>query len=452
VAKKSWRRAYGAAELGVATLSCLQFVTGPSPHSAIIERMAVHPVHQYPQIGVILTIFTLTATSCSDHDSTAREFAYTGALGSSTEASETETGPEAECIDCDPLISPVCGDATCEVDEDCSTCAEDCGVCLDCSEAPSCQGAAIPGLIEAHLEPLDVPLASNDAQPVELAAMLHAAVESGDPGVRIVAAALDQPSDDEHPLVAALRDVFSRHPEQAATVRRQLARAGMGAPAGYRVRFPEHGLLVDPLPLAPPPPAEAGDCDPARLRMRVAKILVHDSLDPVLRDRVYCAIVSEAASGAEIKVTPRTSKLKSGGEYVFALAEGVIWGQLGEPVAPLGDMLITYNCFESDDTRAYQQFLEAIGDAALGAGSIPGSYGWVVPVIGLAAKIIGAALALDNDDHLINVAQIIPAELQLEMTNGVWWSVERSGTHGLLKKWHWELRMEAWGCTDDALQ
>ncbi|MFO7566061.1 MAG: hypothetical protein R6X02_25680 [Enhygromyxa sp.] len=366
--------------------------------------------------------------------------------------SEAEVDPDTECSDCEQPTLAVCGDAICDSGEDCSTCADDCGVCLDCSEAPSCEGAAIPGVIEAHLEALDLPATAGDMQPLDLAAQLAAAVQGGDPGVRIVAAALDEATADEHPLIPALREVFSRYPEQAAIVRHQLERAGMGAAAAYRVRFPEPKRVAEQRPLLrPPPTAGAEHCEPAKLRMRVAKIIVHDGVNPVLHDKIYCAIISEAASGAEIKVTPRTSKLDSGDEYVFALAEGVTWGQLGEPVAPLGDMLITYNCFESDDHRAYQQFLEAIGDAALGANAIPGSYGWVVPIVGLAAKIIGAALALDKDDHLINAAQVIPAELQLEMTNGVWWSVERSGTQGLLKKWRWELRMEAWGCTDDGL-
>jgi hypothetical protein len=316
---------------------------------------------------------------------------------------------------------------------------------LDCEEAPSCEGAAIPGIIDTHLEALDVPLAGADMQPLDLAAKLDEAVNGGDLGVRMIAAALDQPVADEHPLIPALRDVFARYPEQAAIVQRQLERVGMGEPADYRGRFPDPKLSAEIRGLAPALANEA--CEP-KLRMRVAKVIVHDEHDLVMKDKVYCAIVSESGIGAEIKVTPTTSKLDGGDEYVYALAQGVVWGQLGEPVAPLGDMLITYNCLESDDTQAFQEFLGAIADAALGAQPIPGSYGWVVPVVGLAAEIIGAALALEKDDHLFNASQIIPAELQLEMTNGVWWSVERGSKKKFKKKWHWELRMEAWGCTD----
>ena len=70
------------------------------------------------------------------------------------------------------------------------------------------------------------------------------------------------------------------------------------------------------------------------------------------------------------------------------------------------------------------------------------------PVIGLAADVIAAALALDSDNHLFNASQVVPAELQLGMTTGVGWSVERDGVNAL-ENWDWELRMEAWGCTDD---
>lgn len=362
-----------------------------------------------------------------------------------------------ECSQCEDPNPPVCGDGLCEDgEEDCSSCAEDCGICLDCAEAPSCEGAAIPGVIETHLEALDVPLEGGDLHPSDLAAKLEAAVEGGQLGVRIIAAALDRATPDgsvEHPLIPALRRVFAEHPEQAAIVRRQLERAGMGAPASYRVRFPDPRVPpseLEALELAPTPQAAPEDCEPAKLRIRVAKITVHEEADLVFKDNIYCAIISEATPGAEIRVTPKTYALDTAEEYVYSLAEGVVWGQLGEPVAPQGNLLMTYNCLESDDTGGFEEFLDAIADAAQEAGAVPGAYGWVIPVIGLAAEIIGAALALESDNHLFNASQVLPAELHLDMTQGVWWSVQREGTFNL-KPWHWELRMEAWGCTDDGI-
>ncbi|MFV8749085.1 hypothetical protein ACNOYE_00895 [Nannocystaceae bacterium ST9] len=362
-------------------------------------------------------------------------------------------GECGECIDPDP--DPICGDALCDPrGEDCSSCAEDCGICLDCAEAPSCEGAAVPGVIDVHLDALDLLPEGGDAKPLELAAALAEQVAEGGAGVRMIAAALDEPARDgrlEHPLVPALREVFAEHPSEAAIVRRQLARAGLDSIAGYRSRFPDprlHPSELGPTTLTPPPAAAPEDCEPAKLRVRLATITVHDEADLVFKDTIYCAIISEAGAAAELRVTPTTFALDTGDQYVYALAEGVVWGQLGEPVDPQGNLLMTYNCLEADDTAGFEEFLAAIADASEGLGGIPGVNGWVFPVIGLAADVIAAALALETDNHLFNASQVIPAELHLSMTTGVWWSVERTGTFNL-KDWDWELRMEAWGCTDD---
>lgn len=361
-----------------------------------------------------------------------------------------------ECSDC--VIPPICGDALCEADklEDCASCPEDCGICLDCAEAPSCEAAAIPGAIETHLDVLDV-LPEDEGMPIPpgdpLADRLAAKVASGELGVRVVAAALDPVAAvAEHPFVPALREVFERYPDQAAAVRRQLSVAGLGEVGDYRGQHPEPRLsqLGGASEVGPVPAQDPADCEDPKLRVRVAKIIVHNESDLVFKDTIYCAIVSEAMPGAEIRVTPKTFALDNGDEYSYALAEGVVWGQLGEPVAPIGSLSITYNCLEADGTGAFEEFLDAIADAALGADAIPGPYGWVLPVVGLAADIIAAALALENDDHLFNASQIIPAELHLQMTQGVWWSVRRTGTF-MLKNWDWELRMEAWGCTEDGI-
>jgi len=359
-----------------------------------------------------------------------------------------------ECGSCVP--PPVCGDGLCEEDkgEDCYLCEDDCGICLDCEEAPSCEAAALPDVIDTHLETLDI-LPEDEAMPLPPAALrdnLAARVAEAELGVRIVVAALDPVAiPGEHPYVPKLRAVFDRFPEQTAALRRQLAQAGLDDIDRYRADFPEPrtptlGLSADD----PGPQADPELCDDPKLRVRLAKITVHNEADLVFKDQIYCAIISEAMPGAEIRVTPKTFALDNGDAFTYSLSEGVIWGQLGEPVAPIGSLALTYNCLESDGTGDFEEFLDAIADGALGADAIPGPYGWVLPVIGLAADIIGAALALEQDDHLFNASQIIPADLHLQMTQGVWWSVQRTGTF-MLKNWHWELRMEAWGCTDDGI-
>lgn len=362
---------------------------------------------------------------------------------------DPSTGEFGACEQC-PM--PACGDNVCDPGsgEDCETCVEDCGECMQCADAPSCDTAAIPGKIDTHFDQLDILPAKESVGPVQLADQLATKVQSGDEGMRLVAAGLDStPVAGEHPFVPALRQVFADHPEAAAVVRRQLGAAGLTSPQQYRTRFPEPRLsgaaasdaLIDS-PLAAP-----GDCNDPLLRIRLASITVHEEADLVFKDQIYCAVIAEATPGAEIRVTPKTFALDNGDQYTYALAEGVVWGQLGEPVAPQGNLAMTYNCLEGDDTGAFEAFLMAIADAAAGVGALPGTYGWVLPVIGAAAEVIAAALALENDDHLFNASQVIPAELQLDLTHGGWWSIQRTGTF-MLKDWHWELRMEAWGCTE----
>ena len=72
-----------------------------------------------------------------------------------------------------------CGDAVCDADggEDCSTCEEDCGVCAPCDQAPSCDGAEIPPIIENHALFLDDPMAY--IPPHEVLDQLVSAVEQG---------------------------------------------------------------------------------------------------------------------------------------------------------------------------------------------------------------------------------------------------------------------------------
>ena len=80
---------------------------------------------------------------------------------------------------------------------------------------------------------------------------------------------------------------------------------------------------------------------------------------------------------------------------------------------------------------------------------IPGVDGWVFPAVGIVAGLLGGALALDGDDLLFNATQVIPETEMLNLTTGAWWSVRRNGTN-LNSDWDWELRMEIWGCHDNA--
>ena len=350
-----------------------------------------------------------------------------------------------------------CGNGTCDADEDCSSCELDCGVCEPCTGAPSCDGAAVPPPIDTHAEFLDDPMSY--MPPPDIVDALRAKVSAGDPAARLVAAALGEAEPDEPPLVQVLRDAFAAHPEATAAVRRQLAAVGLDEPEAYRAAHPVPTVLelqalersrprgvtdldapIDPL---------AAPCDDPRMRIRVARLDVHEEDDDFANDEVYCAITAEAAEAGEIKVTPITPALDEGDSYTYNLEAGLVWGQL-DLAAPKGNLLLSYNCIESDTANGYTDLLAAIADGANAAGGIdiPGVDGWVFPAVGVVTDLLAGALTLDGDDLLFNGTQVVPETEMLNLTHGAWWSVRRSGTN-LNSDWDWELRMEIWGCHDN---
>ncbi len=347
-----------------------------------------------------------------------------------------------------------CGDTVCDADagEDCATCEDDCGVCEPCTEAPTCEGAEIPPIIETHAMFLDDPMAY--IPPAEVLDQLTTAVQQGGIEARLIAAALAPQRTDELKIVGRLRDVFDGHPTASAKIRASFARAGMENPAVYVAERggPTEADLIGPSS-APNGFVSGSDpmlapCDDPRLRIRVARLTVHEEDDDFLNDEVYCAITTEAAEHAELKVTPLTTPLDEGDSIDYSLDGGLIWGQAGL-TAPMGNILINYNCIESEGSaEGYSNLLGAIGDAVGDFdGKSVGADGWVFPAAGVVTNLLAGSLTLDGDDLLFNGTQTIPAAEMLPLTFGAWWSVRRDGTN-LLSDWDWELRMEIWGCHD----
>jgi len=158
-------------------------------------------------------------------------------------------------------------------------------------------------------------------------------------------------------------------------------------------------------------------------------------------------VQAEAATGAEVRITPQTPNLDQGDSFQFALESGVFWGQ-AEPTTPAGNLMITYDCIEADTTDGYQNLVNAIGDAATQVGDVvEGDNGWIFKTAGAIAPVVSSGLALDSDDHLFNAQQVIPLDKQLELTGGAYWTVRRAGTHNL-SDWDWELFISAWGCAE----
>ena len=347
---------------------------------------------------------------------------------------------------CEVLTGP-CGDGVCSADdgESCHTCAADCGACAPCTIAPECSGVMVPPEALAHVTQYDVP-AMNLVTREQIVERLALEVGGSTEAMRVLAAALaSDPEPDEHPLVTRLREIFAQQPAAAARLRAVLQGVGMASPSDYRALHPlarRAGGTMRPMGGEFPQPM---DCGKPLLRIGVSQITVHEEDDDVANDEVYCVVQTEAQEGGEIRVTPMTPPLDQGQSYSFSLESGVFWGQM-QPRYAGSDILVTYDCIESDTNDGYANLLSAIGQAAIEIGGvIPGEAGWIVVIVGVVAELVGAGLAMDGDDHLFNVQQLVSEQDHLALTNGAWWSVRRSGTH-LLSDWDWELYIKAWGC------
>ena len=344
-----------------------------------------------------------------------------------------------------------CGDLTCADDETCNTCPEDCGECVPCTSAPSCEGAQIPPVIDTHADALDDIVMMN-VSPEEAFATIVAQVQEARPGMRVLVAALAEPVEGEDPFVGQVRAAFAANPAPTAALRRQLAQAGLGDATTYRQAFPEPRR--SPAALADQGAVQHGGleqpCENPRLRVRVAQITVVEDYDDTTDDAIYCLITSEGTETSELRLTPVTPALDVGANHEFALGEGIVWGQM-DLAAPKGNLALTYNCIESDDLTIYNGLIEAIGDAAEMAGGVAGDSGWVFDAVGVISNLLPSVLALDGDDQLFNAQQIIPEDQHLALTQGAYWIVERGeyDTCFVCSDWGWQLRMEIWGCHDN---
>lgn len=352
----------------------------------------------------------------------------------------------------DPII---CGNTICDagLKETCNSCPEDCGECVPCTLAPSCDNALIPPIIETHAKALDdVQMAY--VPPSQALDTIRGAIDDAEPGMRLLIAALTTSRARENEAVEHLRAALAKAPEATAALRRQLRSAGLLDLDAYRDANPEPARGEEPAGRGPltndRDPALGGDGDPCadpRLRIRIARIDVPEEYDDATNDEIYCLVGSEGTEASELRLTPVTAPIDEGSGYDFSVAEGVVWGQQ-DLAAPKGNLSITYNCIESDDLSIYNGLIDAIGSAAEQAGGIAGENGWIFDSIGVLSNLLPSVLALDGDDKLFNASQIVPADQHLTLTAGAYWTVRRyvddAGT--FKSDWDWNLRMEIWGC------
>jgi hypothetical protein len=372
-----------------------------------------------------------------------------------------------------------CGDGLCseEDEENCHTCVEDCGACAPCDIAPECEGVQISPLQVSHQAELDIP-AMTRISPAELATRVADKIATADPAIRLLVAALDREARaDEHPIVTRLRDVLASNPHGAERLRAGLRQAGIESLAGYRAAHPiardeiarlaaAHESLRAARRAARRPAAIATEtetftpmgnefplpmhCGAPYLRIGVFQIYVREDYDDITNDEIYCIVQAESQAGGEIRVTPMTSPIDEGDvSPEFSNAAGVFWGQL-EPRDPEGNMLVTYDCVESDTDDGYANVLAAIGEAAVDiGGAIPGEAGFIILIVGVVAGVVADIWAMDGDDPIFNAQHTIDEELYYPMTRGVYWTVRRAddgGTFG--SAFDWELTIKAWGCAE----
>ncbi len=343
-----------------------------------------------------------------------------------------------------------CGDGICDDGEDCHTCKLDCGSCDPCDIAPSCDNAQIAPVDLSHMEQFDVNWLLY-VSPEQLQERLASQIAQATDAMRVLAGALDpQARQGENPLVTKLREVFEKFPAEAQAVREELIAAGMRSLPDYRSDYPAR-ILDAHTPRKPMDieyPGGTMECGSPMLRVGIQKVKVHEADDPWPSevDEIYCILQGEAQAGAEIRVTPLMTGLGNGDSHVLSNEAGVFWGQVG-PTAPGSNLMLTYDCIENDDTQAYEDLIDSISDGATQVGgAVGGEYGWVFTTVGAVGGVVSTAMALNGDDKLFNAQQIIPLENQLQMTNGVWWSI-RKGDDGTWE-WDWELFVRAWGCAE----
>lgn len=269
-------------------------------------------------------------------------------------------------------------------------------------------------------------------------------VAAGSARARNLAAALGAPVAGEPKEVSILRDVLAASPKVKANLSSHVGELGFGNLDVYRNNFP----ATVPAVSHPVLDATASTCSPS-LRIRLAKITVHEDEDDTANDEIYCSISASTAAVQELRVTPKTRALDEGEFQAFTGDESIIFGQ-GKPREAKGDITLKYDCFEAESDDGYNQLIQQASSAAAKYGGqvVSDEYSGYVSEGADLIGTYGPLLAgLDSDDHLFVAQQIIPVATQMEIAKaGGTWTIKKSGSNNW-SDWEWSLTMEAWGCS-----
>lgn len=357
-------------------------------------------------------------------------------------------GTEWTMCSCEPLIAEKakegCGDGLCTDGETCHSCSYDCGRCDPCNLAPSCNNAYAPPAISYPMPELDLSAANGAEAMVAQSAASKLArvrelVRTGAPGFSDLAAALQPEQGSDSVGVRAVRSALAKHPTIRSLVAERLQTAMAEA-------------KVPRIPLSEPSnehPATI-ECGAPKLRIQLERVLVRWPQDIVGGDVIYCVMTGDSAAGGEVRMTDPTGNMFQNDDWHFAPNQGSFWGQDG-PRSPGGDLVLSFNCFEQDNQADWIALTKELGDVSksLGAASTmadpTGQTGFALVATGAVGDIISALLALNTDDEMFQLNQVINIDQQLALTNGRYWSISLRHPNDA---WDWEFRINAWGCAE----
>lgn len=190
-------------------------------------------------------------------------------------------------------------------------------------------------------------------------------------------------------------------------------------------------------------PVEETNCTDPELRFRIRKIDIQRG--DLITKGIYCVVAAEDGMHSELLVSPYQTAKYGKSTLTFPVSQALFWGQ-GDLYKSFSNITITYNCFESSNSKAYDKVFSDISDAAGDVAQNADGYGWVFGTVAVAGQIIGSALGAVPDRHILNVQQTIAADALLDLTNGRTWIVREKGGF-VASAYDIKLEIETWGCS-----
>lgn len=216
----------------------------------------------------------------------------------------------------------------------------------------------------------------------------------------------------------------------------------VGAPSSPKLR---EDLSQPPVTAdggAPDTDATSSVCLDPELRLRIERVVVHKG-----GGEIYCVVSATDGATSEAALTGKTKKLAKEETHFFDPATALYWGQK-ELHPTTNNLTVTFNCFVVKGD-SWAKVLKAMGDTSTKLGGTQTPYGWAFGLGGVAANAAAAAVQAGAGDELrFNAQQVIDKKTLLDLTNGRYWSIRKTGDCGVFCDWDWEVFVQSWGCAD----